>query len=149
MIKKLVALTPLTLIALAGCTTVDVDLPGSKFSNQAIWTYRTLENVRFYYSDVNAVAEAAITAGRSMGLYYAGDNFSDNHRELFFCGPKFVKITVDVERVTPARPRDPNLPAGQPYTEVSVVWGSMGDLEKSRKFVSEIAKLLPSEADRR
>lgn len=148
--KKLIALlSSLTLIALAGCTTVDVDLPGSKFSNQAVWTTRTLENVRFYYSDLEAVSLAAIKAGESMGLYYAGDTPSNNSRELFFCGPRFVKITVDVTRKQPARPRDSNLPAGQPYTEVAIVWGTWGDLEQSRKMVSEISKRLPSEADRR
>lgn len=150
--KKLTSLFATAAVAaLAGCTTVDVDIPGSKFSNEAVWSHRTLSNVRYYYSDVEQVSAAAIAAGEAMGLYYAGDNFGPDYRELFFCGPKFVKITVDVTRRTPKDPRGrhPELQPGQPYTEVAVVWGTWGDLEESRNFVSQISKRLPSEADRR
>lgn len=131
--------------AFSGCTTVDVDIPGSKFAGEATWTQRTLENVRYYNSDVEAVKAAAIETGRSLGLYYAGDTPSKYGTELYFCGPKFVKITVDITRRAPKKSKNSTLPLPPEYTEVSIVYGTWGDLEASRAIVSGISKRLPSE----
>lgn len=131
--------------AFSGCSTVDVDIPGSKFANEAVWTNRTLKNVRYYNSNTDEVREAAIKAVRELGLYFAGDTPSQNGYELFVCGPKFTKITIDITRRIP-RPDKQGAPTGPEYTEVEIVYGTWGDLRESQAIVSGISKYLPSEA---
>lgn len=144
--KKILAISLLAAAAaFSGCTTVTVDIPGSEHAGDAVWTRRTLENVRYYKSDVEAVKAAAIDAGRSLGLYYAGDTPSKYGTELYFCGPKFVKITIDITRRAPKPSKNPAVPTPPEYTEVSIVYGTWGDLDASQALVSGISKNLPSE----
>lgn len=132
-------------VAFSGCSTVDVDIPGSKFANEAIWTGRTLKNVRYYNSGVEEVREAAIKTIRNMGLYFAGDTPDKSGVELFVCGPKFKKITIDITRRTP-RTNKKGEAAGPEYTEVEIVYGTWGDLRESQAIVSGISKELPAES---
>lgn len=145
--KKILAFSLLAAAAsFSGCTKVTVDIPGSKFSGEAVWTRRTLENVRYYNSDVEAVKAAAIdTCCNELKLYYAGDTPSKYGTELFFCGPKFVKITIDITHRAPKAPKDSGLPPPQPYTEVAIVYGTWGDLSASQTIISGISKRLPNE----
>lgn len=141
----LISLLAGAVAAFSGCSTVAVDIPGSKFASEAVWTGRTLENVRYYNSNVDAVREAAIKAVRDMNLYFAGDTPNKSGVELFVCGPKFAKITIDITRRVP-RADKKGTPAGPEYTEVEIVYGTWGDLQESKAIVSGISKNLPSEA---
>lgn len=144
--KKILAFSLLAAAAsFSGCTKVTVDIPGSKFAGEAVWTRRTLENVRYYNSDVEAVKAATIATCRELDLYYAGDTPSKYGTELFFCGPKFVKITIDITHRAPKAPKGSDLPPPQPYTELAIVYGTWGDLNASQAIISGISKRLPSE----
>lgn len=141
--KKILAITLLSAAAaFTGCTSVNVDIPDKKFSGEAVWTNRTLQNVRYYNSDVEAVKAAAIKAGRALDLYYAGDTPSNYGTELYFCGPKLVIITIDITRRVPKQDKKSTLPPPPEYTEVAIVYGTWGNLEASQEFVAEITKYL-------
>ncbi len=133
---------PLILAALApfsGCSSVDVNIPEAKFSNEAVWTRRTLENVRYYGTSVSTVADAAVAAARQQGLFHTGFNQSSRgDKELFFRGDLDVKVTIDVIRRNPSK-KDASAPS---YVEVQIVYGTWGDLKKSKELVSGITKNL-------
>ncbi len=133
---------PMAIVALApffGCSSVDVDIPEAKYSNEAVWTGRTLQNVRYYNTTVEAVAKAAVAAARAQGLFYTGDD-PDNRggTVLYFRGDLDVKVTIDVSLTAPSK-KDPN---AQQYVEVAIVYGNWGDLGKSQKLVSGITQNL-------
>lgn len=141
--KKILAISLLVAAAaFSGCTKVTVDIPDEKYAGEASWTRRTLENVRYYSHDVEAVKAAAIKSGRDLGLYYAGDTPSNYGTELYFCGPKFVKITVDITRRAPKPSKNPAVQTLPEYTEVAIVYGTWGDLEASQALVAGITENL-------
>lgn len=141
--KKILAISLLAAsAAFSACTSVTVNIPDEKYAGEATWTRRTLENVRYYSHDVEAVKAAAIKAGRELGLYYAGDTPFQYGTELYFCGPKFVKITVDITRRAPKPSKNSNVTNLPEYTEVAIVYGTWGDLEASQELVSKITENL-------
>lgn len=141
--KKILAISTLAAAAVfSGCTNVTVDIPDEKYAGEATWTRRTLENVRYYNHSVQDVKYAAIKAARDLELYYAGTTPFKYGEVLYFCGPKFVKITIDITRRTPKPSKNSNVETLPEYTEVAIVYGTMGDLEASQKFVAAITKNL-------
>lgn len=137
--KKLIYLPAVALIAsLFGCA-VDVDIPEIKFSNEATWTGRTLQNVRYYDTTVDTIAQAAVEAAKAQGLFFVGENpNSRGGTELIFRGDLDIKVTIDIDVRKPSQ-RDSSAPS---YVEVQIVYGTWGDLEKSQKLVSGITQNL-------
>ncbi|MGN0884320.1 MAG: hypothetical protein ACI4P6_03870 [Candidatus Spyradosoma sp.] len=140
--KKFLTVSLLAAVAaLSGCVSTTVDVPEEKFRSEAKWTGRTLENVRYYGVSAEEIREAAIKAIRSLDLYYAGDTPGRSGYELYACGPRFTKITIDVTLRAPKAGKN-DLETPPQYVEVAVVYGTMGDKEKSRELVSLITKNL-------
>ena len=143
--KKILAVSALAaVVSLAGCVSQPVDQPGSRRPEGSWNTITgTLSDVRYYNSDTDRVYKAAEKAFRDMNIFVTGYTQHKNGYTLFGRAVGDYKVTVDImsrQVSTKGTNRQPI-----PYTEVSVSYGSLGELGPALQIISKISAGLPSE----
>lgn len=143
--NKLIALSAIVAaIALSGCTTQPVDQPGSK-RPEATWNSitGTLSDVRYYNSDVDKVYKAAEKALKELGVFNTGYDQTKRGYRIHGRALGDYKVVIDITSRTVSTKGTNREPI--PYTEVSVSYGSWGELAPALQIVSKISRNLPSE----
>ncbi len=150
--KRIIAVSVLAAAAvLSGCMTQPVDQPGSR-RPEGTWNSitGTLSDVRYYNSDVDAVYKAAESALRELNIFVTGYDKTKSGYTLYGRAVGDYKVLVDITKravSSKAKGRNAAPAAAEPetYTEVSVSYGSFGDLAPSLQIISKISSNLPSE----
>lgn len=144
--QKLIAFaTAVAAVMLFGCTTQPVDQPGSR-RPEGTWNNLTgtLNNVRYYNSDVDAVYKSAEKSLRDLGIFVTGYDKRKNGYTLYGRAVEDYKVVVDITKRAESAKNNPNLEP-RTYTEVSVSYGAFGNLGWSLQIISKISSNLPSE----
>lgn len=142
--KALIAVSVLIATVLAGCTSQPVDQPGSR-RPEGTWNSitGTLSDVRYYKSDVQKVYKAAERALKDLEVFNTGYDETKNGYKIYGRALGDYKVTVNISARTVSTKGTDREPI--PYTEVSVSYGTFGNLAASLQVISKISSHLPSE----
>lgn len=130
-------------LALSACSSQPVDQPDSS-RPEGTWNSvtGTLSDVRYYDSSAEQVYKAAEKALRDLGIFVTGYTPYKNGWTLYGRAVGDYKVTVEVSSRTVSTKGTDRAPI--PYTEVSVSYGTWGDLASSLQIISKISSNLPS-----